>query len=196
MSNISAQEVKKLREETGASILECREALEKAEGNTEKAKEHLRLKGREKAGKKSDRVTKEGVVAAYIHTNKKIGAMVELRAETDFVAKNSEFQDLAYDIAMHVAALAPKYLSFSDVPEKDKSEYEHLVREELAGENKPQEIMEKIVEGKLKKHFEEISLLEQSFIKNPDISVGDLVKEKISKIGENIQVSEFKRFEI
>jgi elongation factor Ts len=196
MKNISAQEVKKLREATGTSILECREALEKSGGNFEKAQEYLKKRGREKAGKKSQRATYEGVVATYVHSNKKIGAMVELRTETDFVAKNSEFQDLAYDIAMHIAALAPKYLSYAEVPEKDKNEYEHLVREELAGENKPQEIIEKIVDGKVKKHFEEMSLLDQKFVKNPDISVGNLIKEKISKIGENIQVGDFKRFEI
>lgn len=196
MTNISASHVKKLREMTGASIMECRGALEKTAGDYEKAREYLRKRGREKAGKKSERETKEGVVATYVHSNKKIGAMVELRCETDFVAKNSEFQELAYDIAMHVAALSPKYNSFSEVPEKEKKEYEHIALEELALENKPQEMIEKIVEGKIKKHFEEQSLLEQNFVKNPDITVGDLIKEKISKIGENIQVAQFMRFEI
>lgn len=196
MGKILAAEVKKLREMTGASVIECREALEKASGNFREAREYLRKKGKEKAGKKSERETKEGVVAAYIHSNKKIGAMVELRCETDFVAKNSEFQDLAYDIAMQVAALGPRYLAFSEVPEEDKSEYEHLVREELAQENKPQEVIEKIVDGKIKKHFEELALLDQAFVKNPEITIDDLIKEKISKVGENIQIGEFTRFEI
>jgi elongation factor Ts len=195
-SKISAQEVKKLRDNSGASIMDCREALEKCQGDEEKASELLKKKGHEKAGKKSDRSTQEGVIAAYIHGNKKIGAMVELRCETDFVAKNSEFQELAYDIAMHIAALAPKYLSLADVSEKDRNEYEHIVREEVAGENKSAEITEKIVAGKIKKHFEEISLLEQKFVKNPDISVKDLIEGKIAKIGENIQVGNFSRFEI
>jgi len=196
MAKISAQEVKKLREKSGASVMDCREALEKCQGNEEKATELLRKKGQEKAGKKSDRNTQEGVVAAYIHSNKKIGAMVELKCETDFVAKNSEFQDLAYDIAMHIAALAPQYLSSADVPEKDRNEYEHLAREEAAEGSKPADIIEKIVAGKMKKHFEDISLLDQNFVKNPDISVKELIKEKIAKIGENIQVGEFSRFEI
>lgn len=193
---ISVSQVKELRDLTGASVLECREALDKSRGNLEKAREYLRKKGQEKAGKKAVRTTKEGVIAAYIHSNKKIGAMVELRCETDFVAKNAEFQELAFDIAMHIAALSPEYFSAEAVPEKDKDEYEHLIREELAGEGKPDEVAEKIVAGKIKKHFEEMSLFSQDFVKNPDIKVGELIKEKISKIGENIQVTEFERFEI
>jgi elongation factor Ts len=194
--NISASLVKDLRDKTGASIMECRDALEKSGGDMEKATAHLRQKGKEKAGKKADRATGEGVVSAYVHSNKKIGALVELRCETDFVAKNSEFQELAYDLAMHIAAMNPKYLSFDNVDEKDKNEYEHLVREELAGENKPDDIVEKIVDGKVKKHFEEMSLLSQAFIKDQDVVVADLVKEKIAKIGENIQIGNFERFEI
>lgn len=196
MAKISAQEVKKLRDKTGASVMECRAALEKAKGNEKDAIELLKKRGREKAGKKSGRETEEGVIASYIHSNKKIGSMIELRCETDFVAKNSEFQELAYDLAMHIAALAPSYLSVSDVPGKDRNEYEHLVREEMAADMKSDEVMEMIIAGKLKKHFEEISLLEQKFVKNPDISVGDFVKEKIAKIGENIQIGAFTRFEI
>jgi len=193
---ISASLVKDLRDKTGASIMECRAALEKSNGDIEKAIVYLRQKGKEKATKKSTRATGEGIVAAYIHSNKKIGAMVELRSETDFVAKNSEFQELAYDLAMHVAAMSPQYLSFEQVSEKDKEEYEHLVREELASEKKPAEIVEKIVEGKIKKHFEGLSLLSQAFIKDQDMTVSDLIKEKISKIGENIQIGNFTRFEV
>lgn len=146
--------------------------------------------------KKAARVTAEGVVAGYIHSNKKVGALVELRSETDFVAKNKEFQDLAYDLAMHVAAMAPQYLSFSDVSQKEKEEYEHFVREELALTKKPADVVEKIIEGKLKKHFEEMSLMSQSFVKNPQMTIDELIKEKILKMGENIQIENFVRFEI
>lgn len=194
--NISAEHVKKLRDQIGASVMDCKKALEKSTGDIEQAVEYLKKSGKEKAGKKAQRATGEGVVAAYIHSNKKIGVMVELRCETDFVAKNSEFQELAYDIAMHVAAMAPKYLSFEQISDKDKKDYEGIIREEVASQNKPANIIEKIIEGKVKKHFEEMSLLEQSFIKNPDMTVGDMIKEKIAKIGENIQVERMERFEI
>jgi elongation factor Ts len=193
---INASLVKDLRDKTGASIMECKSALEKSDGDIEKAIVYLRQKGKEKAGKKSTRATGEGIVAAYIHSNKRIGAMIELRSETDFVAKNSEFQELAYDLAMHIAAMSPKYLSFEQVSAKEREEFEHLVREELASEKKPAEIVEKIVEGKIKKHFEALSLLSQSFIKDQDMTVSDLIKEKISKIGENIQIGNFTRFEV
>ncbi|MCX6766412.1 MAG: translation elongation factor Ts [Candidatus Moranbacteria bacterium] len=200
---ISADLVKELREKTGASIMECRSALVEAEGDLEKAVENLRKRGKEKAAKKADRATSEGVVVSYIHSNKKIGAMVELLCETDFVAKNSEFQELAYDLAMHIAATNPKHISFENVDEKEKSEYEKFTREKFAsepassaGKNKPAELIDKIVKGKTKKHFDEISLLSQPFVKNPDTTVEDLIKEKIAKIGENIQVGNFVRFEI
>jgi elongation factor Ts len=210
MKKISASQVKELRDLTGASVIECREALIESGGNIEKARECLRRKGKEKAGKKSGRETNEGVVSSYVHSNRKVGAMIELRCETDFVAKNAEFQELAHDLAMHVAAMSPKYVSFSDVPEEDKKAFEESVRKELAGparnasrlgrdaggEKKPAEIIEKIVEGKVKKNFEQMCLLDQAFIKNPEMTVSDLVKEKISKIGENIQVGNFVRFEI
>jgi len=193
---ISAGLVKELREKTGASIMECRNALVEAEGDLEKAVDFLRKRGKEKAAKKADRATAEGVVVSYIHSNKRIGAMIELLCETDFVAKNSEFQDLAYDLAMHIAATNPKFVSFEKVDEKEKAEYEKFARGEFAGIEKPAEIMKKMVSGKVKKHFEENSLLSQPFVKNPDMTVEDLIKEKIAKIGENIQVGNFVRFEI
>jgi elongation factor Ts len=194
--NISAEYVKKLRDQTGASVMDCKKALEKSEGKLDQAIEYLKKSGKKKAGKKAERATKEGVVAAYIHSNKKIGAMVELRSETDFVAKNSEFQELAYDIAMHVAAMDPKYVSFGEISEEEKKGYENIVKEDLTSQNKPQDILEKIIEGKVKKHFEELTLLNQKFVKNPDVTVGDMIKEKIAKIGENIQVEKMERFEI
>ena len=193
---ISAQLVKDLRGSTGASIMECRNALSEANGDLEKAIEYLRRSGKEKAAKKADRTTAEGVVASYIHSNRKIGAMVEVFCETDFVAKNSEFQELAHDLAMHIAAANPKYLSLGKIDPKDKEDFEKFVRQELASEKKPADIIEKIVEGKVKKHFEDISFLAQPFVKNPDMTVEDLIKEKIAKIGENIQVGNFARFEI
>lgn len=193
---ITAQLVKDLRGKTGASIMECRNALAQSKGDLEKAIEYLRKRGKEKAAKKADRTTAEGVIASYIHSNRKIGAIVEVFCETDFVAKNSEFQELAHDLAMHIAAANPKYLSLEKIDQKDKEDFEKFVREELASEKKPADIIEKIVEGKVKKHFEEISFLAQPFVKNSDTTVEDLIKEKIAKIGENIQVGNFARFEI
>lgn len=162
---ISAAEVKNLRKKTGASVMECRRALAQCGGNFEKAVDYLRKRGSEEALKKAERETSEGVIAAYIHSDKKIGAMVELLCETDFVARNSEFQELAHDLAMHIAAMDPKYLSPEEVSEKSG------------------------VEG-------EIPLLTQPFIKNQDITIDDLVKEKITKLGENIQIRNFVRFKI
>lgn len=203
---ITAELVKVLRDKTGASIMECRNALVEAGGDLAKATENLRRRGKEKAAKKADRRTAEGVVTSYIHSNRKIGAMVELFCETDFVAKNSEFQELAHDLAMHIAAANPKYLSSENIDETEKAEYEKFVREDFmngksaqggpASGGKPAEILEKMVSGKVKKHFDEISLLSQPFVKNPDITVDDLIKEKIAKIGENIQIGNFVRFEI
>ncbi len=196
MQKVTADQVKKLRELTGASVMECREALEEAQGEIEKAQEFLRQKGKEKAQKKAQKETKEGIVAAYIHSNKKVGSLIEIRCETDFVAKNSDFQELAHDIAMHVAAMSPWYISLDDVPEKEKEEYAALVRRKLSQEQKPAEIIEKIVTGKTAKYFSEQCLMSQKFIKNPDITVEDLIKEKISKMGENIKVEKMVRFKI
>jgi len=193
---ISAELVKNLREKTGASVMECRNALAEAAGNLEQAIENLRKRGKEKAAKKADRATAEGVVASYIHSNKKIGALVEIFCETDFVAKNSEFQELAHNIAMHIAATDPKYLSAEKVDSKEKSDYEEFARKEFLSGKKPAEILEKMISGKVKKHFEEASLLSQPYVKNPDITIEDLLKEKIAKIGENIQIGSFMRFEI
>jgi len=193
---ITAQLVKDLRDKTGASIMECRNALAESKGDLEKAIEYLRRSGKERAAKKADRTTSEGVVASYVHSNRKIAAMVEVFCETDFVAKNAEFQELAHDLAMHIAAAKPKYLSLEKIDPKDKESFEKFVRQELASGKKPGDIIEKIVKGKVKKHFEEISFLSQPFVKNPDMTVEDLIKEKIAKIGENIQVGNFARFEV
>ena len=193
---ITASLVKELRQICGVSVMECKKALEKSQGNLEEAMKWLKQKGREKAMKKAQRETKEGVVASYIHSNKKVGAMIELYCETDFAAKGRDFQDLAYDLAMHVAAMDPQYLSAEKVGRKEKEEYENLVKEESSLTKKPAEIADKIIEGKLKKHFGERSLLSQPFIKNTDMNVDELIKERIAKIGENIQIGDFVRFEI
>lgn len=176
--------------------MDVKKALEEAGGDEEKAREILRKKGQEKASKKSDRVAGEGVVASYIHSNRRVGAMVKLLCETDFVARNDEFQTLAYDIAMHVAAMNPQYIKPEDVPMSVIEKEREIWTAQMEGQKKPQEIMDKILEGKEKKFREEISLVTQSYVKNPDSTVGELITEAITKIGENIQVGEFSRFEL
>jgi len=188
--------IKKLRELTGAGIMDVKKALQEADGNEEKAREILRKKGQEKAAKKSDRIAGEGVIASYIHSNRRVGAMVKLLCETDFVARNDEFQALAYDIAMHVAAMDPQYVKPEDVPVKIIGKEREIWTAQLEGQKKPKEIMEKILEGKEKKFREEISLMTQAYVKNPDITVGELIAEAIAKIGENIQVGEFSRLDL
>jgi len=193
---MSLEQIKKIREMTGAGMVEVKKALDEVQGNEEKAVEILRKSGQAKALKKTDREAKEGVLGAYIHSNNKIGAMVKIFCETDFVARNEEFQELAKDIAMHISAMSPAYLKPEEVDDKLLEKEREIWTEQMKDEKKPQEIMDKIMEGKEKKFREEISLLTQPFIKNPDITVGELITEKIGKIGENIQVGEFARFEL
>jgi elongation factor Ts len=188
--------IKKIREKTGAGIVMVKQALEEAKGNEEKAIEILRKKGQAKAVKKSDREAKEGVVISYIHSNNKVGAIVKLYCETDFVARNSEFQELAKDIAMHIVAMNPKFLRPEDVAQELVEKEKEIWTEQLRQEKKPEAMMEKIMAGKEKKFREENSLLSQSFVKEQEITVGDLIAEKIGKIGENIQVGEFVRYEL
>ena len=190
------EQVKKLREKTGAGVVDVKKALEEAKGNEEKAIEILRKKGQDKALKKSDREAKEGVVAAYIHSNNKVGSLVKVYCETDFVAKNSEFQDLAKNIAMHVTAMDPKFLKPEDVSSDLIKKEKEIWTEQLKKEKKPKDIADKILEGKEKKFREEVSLLSQLFVKNPDITIEELIAEKVGKIGENIQVGEFVRYEL
>ncbi len=190
------EQIKKLRELTGAGIVEVKKALDEAAGDDKKAIEILRKRGQEKAMKKSDRVAGEGVVVSYIHSNGRVGAMVKLLCETDFVGRNEEFKALAQDIAMHITAANPTYLKPEEVPAEIVAKEREIWTAQLAQENKPEDIMNKILEGKEKKFREENSLLTQPFIKNPDQTVGELIIEKISKIGENIQVGEFSRLEL
>ena len=188
--------IKKVREKTGAGVVNIKQALEEAAGDEEKAIEILRKKGQDKALKKSDRATKEGVVVSYIHSNGKIGSMVKIYCETDFVARNDEFQQMAKDIAMHIAAMSPMYLRPEDVPaelvEKEKS----IWVEQLKSEGKPENMLEKIMAGKEEKFRREMALLTQAFVKDPKVTIDEVIKEKIGKIGENIQVGEFVKFEL
>ena len=188
--------VKKLREETGIGILECKKAITEAGNDFEKAAELLRKKGFEKAKAKSSRTTKQGIIGSYIHTNGKIGVMVEVGCETDFVAKNEDFQALVKDVAMQIAAMNPKYISKDDIPEDDLEKEKDIYRAQLKDSGKPDEIVEKIVEGKLKKFYTEICLLNQAFFKEDKKTIEDLITETIHKIGENIVVKRFIRYQL
>lgn len=190
------EQIKSLRERTGAGIVEVKKALEEAQGDDQKAIEILRKRGQEKAMKKSDRIAGEGVVVSYIHSNGRVGAMVKLLCETDFVGRNEEFKLLAQDIAMHITASNPKFLKPEDVPVEMVEKEREIWIAQLKEEKKPEDIMNTILAGKESKFREEISLLTQPFIKNPDQTVGELLTEKISKIGENIQIGEFSRLEL
>ncbi|MCA9364766.1 MAG: elongation factor Ts [Candidatus Moranbacteria bacterium] len=190
------EDIKALREKTGAGIVDVKKALEEAGGQEEKAIEILRKKGKDKAIKKSDRETKEGVIGVYIHANKKIGAMVKLCCETDFVARNIDFQILAQDIAMHVTAMSPTVVTPEEVSEEIVAKEREIWTEQLASEGKSEEIMKKILEGKEQKFRGESALLSQAFVKNPEITIEELVAEKIGVIGEKISISEFVRYEL
>lgn len=190
------EQIKKIREKTGAGIVEVKKALEDASGDEAMTIEILRKRGQEKANKKSERTTQEGIVASYVHSNNRLCAMVKLYCETDFVARNEEFKELAKDVAMHIAALNPKYLRSTDVPQEIVEKEREIWTEQLKNEGKKDDMIPKILEGKEKKFREEISLLSQTFVKNPEQTVESLIKEKIGKIGENIQVGEFSRLEL
>ena len=186
-----------LREKTGAGIVECKSALSESDGNVEKAIEILRKKGEIKAAKKSaERMAKEGLVHAYVHANGRVGAMVELSCETDFVARNEEFQGLAHDLAMQIVATNPLYLSPADVPKELIAKEKEIYFEEIKAQGKPESVVEKIMEGKITKYFGDICLLRQSFIKDEDVTVEELVNQKIAKIGEKIEIKKIARFEI
>ena len=192
---ISASDIAKLREKTGLGMMECKKALEEAGGDETKALEVLRKKGAAKAASKSERVVREGVVESYVHDNK-IGVLVEVLAETDFVAKNDDFKSFVHDIALHIAASNPKYVSSSDVPTNEVEEEKKNLMAQDDMKGKPKEIAEKIVEGRIKKYFEQICLLDQPFIKDQDKTVGELLNGTIQKIGENIVISRFVRYEL
>lgn len=192
--SISTEDIKKLRDETGVSVMQVKQALEEADGDHEKARIILRKKSGAIADKKAERELGSGVVQAYIHGNGSVGAMVELLCETDFVAKNEEFQALAYEIAMQVAATNPQYLAMSDIDEEARKKAEEVFVKELEG--KPEEMHEKILTGKLESYFREKVLLAQPYIKEGDKTVDDLVKEATQKFGENTAIGRFTRFAI
>lgn len=195
MANITAAMVKELRTVTAAGMLDCKKALVETDGDLDKAIDFLRKKGLSKAAKKSDRIAAEGIVATYIHGNR-IGVIIEVNSETDFVAKNEEFQNFAKDVAMQIAAQNPSYIKPEDVPadviEKEKS----ILRDQALNEGKPEKIVDKMVEGRIKKFYDENCLLNQSFIKDTDKTIQDLLNELIAKIGENLIIRRFTRYEV
>ncbi len=194
--NITSQMVKQLRDKTGAGMMDCKEALTAGEGDFDQAIDYLRKKGMAAATKRSSKAAKEGMVASYIHMGGRIGVLVEVNCETDFVAKTQDFQTLAKDLAMHVAAANPLYLKPDDIPASALEREKEIYRSQASQEGKPEKIWEKIIEGKLKKYYEDVCFLEQKFVKNPDITVGMLVKELMAKTGENIVVRRFARFQL
>jgi elongation factor Ts len=193
---ISASQVKELRERTGAGMMDCKNALEEANGDMNKAIEILREKGLSAAAKKAGRIATEGVVESYIHAGGRIGVLVEINCETDFVAKTDAFKEFARDIAMQIAASSPKYVRREDVPQEDLEKEREILRAQALNEGKPEKIVEKMVEGRLGKFYEETCLLEQQFIKDPDKTISQLLNEKVAQIGENISIRRFVRYEL
>ena len=193
---ISAQQVKELREATGAGMMDCKKALVETNGDMDKAVDYLREKGLAAAAKKAGRIAAEGIVESYIHGGGKIGVMIEVNCETDFVAKTPEFHSFVRDLAMQVAAANPSYLSRDEVPVEILDHEREILRAQALNEGKPAKIIEKMVEGRVEKYYKENCLLEQAFIKDPDQSVTDLVNAQIAKIGENIVVRRFVRYQM
>jgi elongation factor Ts len=194
--DITSAMVKELRIKTGAGMMDCKEALTAENGDFEKAIDYLRKKGMSAATKRSSKAAKDGAVASYIHMGGKIGVMVEVNCETDFVAKTDDFQAMAKDLAMHVAASNPRYVRPEEISAADLDREKEIYRSQLLAEKKPEKIWDKIIEGKLNKYFEEVCLMNQKFIKNTDITVGALVTNMIAKTGENIIVRRFARFQL
>lgn len=195
MSQISASLVKELREKTGAGMLDCRNALQDTNGDVEKAIDLLREKGLSKAAKKASRIAAEGLVESYIHGGR-IGVLVEVNSETDFVAKTDDFKQFVKDVAMQIAAANPKYVRREEVPAEIVEHEKEVLTQQAVNEGKPENIAQKMVEGRIEKFYKEIVLLEQPFIKDPDKTIETLLKEKIAKIGENISIRRFARFEV
>jgi elongation factor Ts len=191
---ISAAKVKELRERTGAGMMDCKKALTEAGGDMERAVELLREKGLASAAKKAGRVAAEGIIDAYIHAGGRIGVLVEVNCETDFVAKNTDFREFVHDVAMHIAAANPQYVRREEVPAEVVEREREILKQQTLNEGKPEHIVDKIVEGRIDKFFKEVCLLEQPFVKDPDKTVDQLVKEKIAQIGENISIRRFSRF--
>jgi len=194
--DISADAVKKLREKTGVGLMDCKEALKQSDGNMEKAMDYLREKGLAKLQKRMGKVASEGSIVSYIHTGGKIGAMVEVNCETDFVANTKEFQEFVRDIAMQITASNPLYVKREDVSRDLVEKEKEIYKKQALESGKPEKILDKIAEGKLEKFYQEICLVEQSYIKNPDITVKELMEELVVKMGEKILINRFVRFQL
>src|SRR5271157_6048286 len=194
--SVTPEQVKKLREISGAPMMECKRALDEAHGEMEKAFTVLRKRGLATAAKKAGRTTSEGVVGTYIHAGGKIGVLVEVNCESDFVARTADFQELLKDIAMHIAATDPRYIRREDVTAEDLDREKDIYRAQAAATGKPAPVIEKIVEGKMSKFYEEVCLLEQPFIKEQTLAIKDLIATKVGKLGENITVRRFARFKV
>ena len=200
MAEITSAVVKSLREKTGAGMMECKKALTEADGNEDQAVEILRKRGIATAGKKAGRVAAEGAVGSYIHMGGKVGVLVEVNCETDFVARTEEFQSLVKDIAMHIAAAEPRYVTREEVPSDILDKEREITRAQIANDpknaNKPEQVIEKIIEGRLNKFYEEAVLLDQPFVKDPAKTINELLTEKIAKTGERITVRRFSRYKM
>ncbi|BAF59434.1 MAG: translation elongation factor Ts [Pelotomaculum sp.] len=194
--SISASLVKELRERTGAGMMDCKKALAETGGDLEKAVDYLREKGLAAAAKKAGRIAAEGLVESYIHGGGRIGVLVEVNCETDFVAKTEEFRAFVKDIAMQIAASRPEYVRREEVPESVIEKEKEILRAQALNEGKPEKIVDRMVQGRIEKYFKEVCLLEQPFIKNPDITVQELLTEQIARIGENINIRRFVRYEL
>ncbi len=196
MSEISAALVKQLRDRTGAGMMECKAALKEVNGNVDEAEAVLRKKGIASAAKKASRTTKQGVVSSYIHPGAQLGVIIEVNCESDFVARTDDFQELVKDLAMQVAAADPKFVRREDVTPEILAKEQDIQKARAMSEGKPEKIAEKIAEGRMAKFYEEVCLLEQQFIKESNVSVTELIKSKIAKLGENITVARFSRFKV
>ncbi len=193
---ISVEQVKELRTLTGAGVVDVKKALSESNGDMQKAVTWLREKGKASAAKKGSRQTKEGVIGTYVHSNNKLGVMVALACETDFVARTEKFQELARNIALHIAAADPLVVKPEDVSQSEVEAEKSIALKQFEGQKKPQEILDKIVDGKMKKYREERALLTQPYVKNPDMTIGGLIEQAITELGENITVSDFKRLSL
>lgn len=196
MAEITAQMVKELRDSTGAPFIDCKKALQEVSGDIDRALDILKIRGVAKASKKVGRETPEGTIMSYIHAGGKIGVMVEINCETDFVARNEEFQDFAREVAMQIAASNPKYVSKENIPEEELEKEKEVMKAQVLESGKPAEIAEKIVEGKIEKYYEEVCLLNQTYIRDSKQKIDDILQALIAKIGENIKVRRFTRFQL
>ena len=196
MAEITAQLVKQLREKTSAGMMECKKALEEAKGNLEEAEVVLRKRGMASAAKKSSRSTKQGSIGTYIHPGAQLGVMLEVNCESDFVARTDDFQELVRDLSMHIAAADPLFVRREEVTEAVLDKEREIARDRAKNEGKPEKIIDRIIEGRIEKYYEEVVLLEQPFVKESSITVKDLINQKIAKLGENITVARFMRMKV